>query len=299
MSQKITETLMSNPDTLDLFTEEQKKRFIQSTVAAIVKDEDATEMIQDNIKNYLFTDVNYKIRTEFNYDFELSMYLPKGYNILSNCDDYFYVQEKLFYKVKYLSEESNGAIGNDFSIGFVFDNKNLDNAFRDKKIDAELENCIFRESLDLKKEDVQYFLSLQKAELLEQFRSLFKLDVQIDNSAGEIHDVVINENAMIVKLHAQHKLDVQEHTVRIIFHMPKRWDSILEVAIVYPTKAPKISVSYPEDTMNVEMFSFLSKGEESSVEVAHEHKNGIYDISLNNEWIYPISGMVFTVNKME
>ena len=49
--------------------------------------------------------------------------------------------------------------------------------------------------------------------------------------------------------------------------------------------------------MDVEMFSFLSKGEESSLEVAHEHLNGIYDISLNSEWVYPISGMVFCPEK--
>lgn len=49
--------------------------------------------------------------------------------------------------------------------------------------------------------------------------------------------------------------------------------------------------------MDVDMFSFLSKGKESSLEVAHEHFNGIYDIALTNEWIYPISGMVFKVSR--
>jgi hypothetical protein len=45
------------------------------------------------------------------------------------------------------------------------------------------------------------------------------------------------------------------------------------------------------------MYAYLSKGKESSYEIAHEKKNGIYDISLNTEWIYPISGLVFFPEK--
>lgn len=49
----------------------------------------------------------------------------------------------------------------------------------------------------------------------------------------------------------------------------------------------------------VQEFHLEGKGEESSLEVAHEHLNGIYDISLSSEWIYPISGMVFCPEKKE
>lgn len=61
-----------------------------------------------------------------------------------------------------------------------------------------------------------------------------------------------------------HDITAKEHVVRIIFHMPRKWDSLLEIVLVDPTKAPKIFVSYQEDTMEVDMFSFLSKCEESS-----------------------------------
>lgn len=299
MSNKITETLMSNPETMDLFTEEQRKRFLHSTIESIVDDEDVTEMLTDNLKNYLMSDADYRIRTEFIYDFELDKDLPAAYNVLTDRDQYFYIQEKLHYKVKYLSDKSNNLDSNEIRIGFVFDNVNLDNVLRERKDDSEFDKCIFRESLNISQRDVEYLLSLQadRENLMSQFRSLFKLDVQVDGCKGQLTDVSVTGSGVLAKLHTEHDVTRKEHTVRIIFHMPKKWNSILEVAIVDPTKAPKISVSYPEDVMDINMFSFLSKGEESALEVAHEQQNGIYDIVLNNEWIYPISGMVFTIEK--
>lgn len=296
MSNHITETLMSNPEMLELFTLEQRKDFIYSTISSIVKEPDAVEMINDRLVNYLSANTEYRLRKEFDYDFELSESLPSAYGeILSNKEDYFYVQEKLHYKVKNLSRAANNTDTREIRIGFVFDNKSLDNVLREKGVDSDFDKCIFRESLDVKKEDIE---SLRAAVIdIEKFQKIFRLDLQIDSCKAKIMDVIVKEDGIVCKMFVEHDISAMEHSVRIIFHMPKRWDSILEVALVDPTKAPKISVSYPEDVMNVEMFSFLSKGEESSLEVAHEHLNGIYDIAINHEWIYPISGMVFSVNK--
>ena len=189
---------------------------------------------------------------------------------------------------------------NEVKIGFLFGNMNLDNVLRDRKDDSAFDNCIFRESLSITAEDIEYFFRLQKEkpeEMVNQFKALFKLDLQIDGFKGLIKSVEVNTVGILVKLHSDFDVNLMEHTVRIIFHMPMRWGSVLEVAIVDPTKAPKISLSYPEDVMDVDMYSFLSKGEESALEVAHEHQNGVYDIVLNTEWMYPISGMVFTVER--
>ena len=79
VSNKITETLMSTPETLELFTEVQRQNFINSTISSIVKDEDVTEMVCDNLKNYLMRDEPYQIRKEYNYDFELNSKLPQMY----------------------------------------------------------------------------------------------------------------------------------------------------------------------------------------------------------------------------
>lgn len=296
MSTKITETLMSNPETLDLFTEEQRKDFIISAATSIVKDPDAVGMITDNLKNYLNSNLCYRIRTSFNYDFELNGDLPSVYdNILADKKNYFYVQEKLYYKVKYLSESVNNTASETVKLGFIFDNINLDSALREKSEGDVFENCIFRESLDIKPEDLESLKDFIGSK--EAFQSIFKVDLQIDSFKAVLDSVTVYSQGIVCAFRSGHNTAAAEHTIRIIFHMPKVWDSLIEVALVDPVKAPKISVSYPEDIMDVDMYSFLSKGKESSLEVAHEHFNGIYDIAITSEWIYPISGMVFKVNR--
>ena len=78
--------------------------------------------------------------------------------------------------------------------------------------------------------------------------------------------------------------------------MPKRWGSVIEVALVDPTYAPKITLSYPRDKMSIEMYSFLNKSDNTSLKETHEQLNGVFDVSLN-EWVYPISGMIFKIEK--
>lgn len=296
MSSKITETLMSNPETMDLFTEEQRKDFIKSAVTSIIRDPDAVEMVTDNLKNYINSELNYRIRTSFDYNFELDDDLPAVLDgILGDKNDYFYMQEKLHYKVKYLSESVNNTNSDIVKIGFLFDNGALDAALREKSDGEVFEHCIFRESLDIKSEDLEKLKEAIKDK--EVFQRIFKLDLQIDSFKGTLERVDIYNGGIVCAFKVGHNINAAEHAIRIIFHIPKVWDSLIEVALVDPVKAPKISVSYPEDVMDVDMFSFLSKGKESSLEVAHEHLNGIYDIALTSEWIYPISGMVFKVNK--
>ena len=157
------------------------------------------------------------------------------------------------------------------------------------------ENCIFRESLDIKPEDLESLKDFIGSK--EAFQSIFKVDLQIDSFKAVLDSVTVYNQGIVCAFRSGHNTAAAEHTIRIIFHMPKVWDSLIEVALVDPVKAPKISVSYPEDIMDVDMYSFLSKGKESSLEVAHEHFNGIYDIAITSEWIYPISGMVFKVNR--
>ncbi len=296
MSDKITETLMSRPETLNSFTLSQRKNFIKSTIESIAEDADNADMINGSLNNYLYKDNDYRIRTAFDYSFELDNSLPLIYNeIFENAEDYFYVQEKLYYTVKYLSPKANNMKSNIVKIGFLFDNKSLDKALREKKNTELFDQCIFREILDIKPEDLERLKSVTSDK--EMFMRLFKVDIQVDRFRGVLEDVIVCNEGMVCFFNVDYDCNVNVHAIRIIFHMPKRWGSILEVALVDPVKAPRISLSYPDDTMVVDMFSFLSKGEESSLEVAHEHLNGIYDIAINSEWIYPISGIIFSINK--
>lgn len=299
MSQHILETLMANPEALDLFTSEQKNSFMEASIKSIVEDDDATEMINNNIQNYLKGSMGYRIRTHFDYKFEIYNTLPTAYDWFEDKSKYFYVQEILNYEVKYLKEEANNINSDEVKIGFVFDNKSLDTVLRQKKNDADFDKCIFREELDISREDLEKLREMSDEEFQQKFVEMFKVDVQINRCSGKLTQVSLKDTGIIATYKVCLDVNATKHFARIIFHMPKLWGTLLEVALVDPTKAPKITVSYPEDIMDVEMISFLSKGEESSLEVAHEQNNGIYDIALNTEWIYPISGMVFSVSKKE
>ena len=298
MSNKITETLMSNPDTLSLFTEEQKKNFISNTISSIVCDEDLTDMVNSSFSKYLYSNANYKIKTEFNYNIEIYKDLPAAYNeIMDDKGKYFYVQEKLYYNVRDFSANNTIAKSNIVKIGFLFDCASLDSSLRDRSDDYDFGDCIFRESLDMTTDDMNRLKEAIKD--VQMFKKLFKLDLQIDSYKGNLEEVVVKDNGLICLFSIPENIKFGENSIRIIFHMPKLLGTLIEVAIVDPTKSPKISLSYPEDDMKVEMFPFINKGIETSVNQTHEYMNGIYDITIDDEWIYPISGIIFTVEKME
>lgn len=255
-------------------------------------------MINDNLKNYLIRGSHYQIRKEYIYDYELDVNLPYVYRKnFAHAQDYFYIQEKLRYRIKCLFPNENNINKEFIKIGFVYDNQDLDSALREKKAIKEFSECIFRENIDIVKEDIEKLKSIVSDQ--EKMQQLFKLNIQIDSCKGTLIETISYNEGFICVFKVGHDINIDEHVVRIIFHMPRRWDSLFEIAIVDPTKAPKISVSYAEDMMDVDMFSFLSKAEESSLEAAHEHLNGIFDISINNDWIYPISGVIFRVRKKD
>ena len=297
MTKNIMQALMARPETLNTFTQEQKNLFIVSTIKSSLNDEDCVEMVSNQCLSYL-NHPNYdKIRLNFDYKFEIYKKLPTSYNWLKNINDYYCVREILGYKVRYKSNSAKKVKENTIFVGFLFNNSMLDSVFREISDDSNFNYCIFRENLDINSEDIEYLSTLSSEELLNIFSETFKFDIQVDQHKGKLKEVNINSFGILAKFNVTYDGAANENSIRIIFHMPKQYGSILQASITDPTKAPKITVSYSDEDFNVNMYPFLSKGIESSYEVAHEQKNGIYDISLNTEWIYPISGIVFTIEK--
>lgn len=287
---------------IDTYSEAQKRLFVENNVDLIVNDEDAADMIKNYLKHYMLGNNDCRIRTNFSYSFELRDTLPDVFECLIHKDEYFYVQETLTYEVKYLIPEMNNVDSSIIRIGFAYDNRNLDKFLRDSQKNQAgdpINNCIFRESLDIDQEDIQFFESLSPEELKKIFSKMFRPHLTIDRSSGELIQVTATDYGIVAEFKMEHDQTAQKHTIDIIFHMPKRWGGILEVALVEPTKHPKISLSYQEDSMEVEMYSFLDKGEDSAYENTHENENGVYRILLNNEWVYPVSGVIFTINKLK
>ena len=323
ISEQILDTLMYHPEAMELYENEQKKVFVNAFIGSIVNDKDAADMIENHLETYLLTPEDFKqksyltagdcrLKTAFSYRFVLETERTQAFQALRTDvahDPYFYVQEELNYTVKYLDPKGNNMNSEFVKIGLIYDNGGLDAFLRGSKNGEEREvfkNCIFREILDIDAEDKALFKELQdqdhQAELRALAHRMFRPHITIDRTKGELYDVQVGsfkgrDYGLLFTFKVAHDQTLTEHDVSLIFHMPKRWDSIIEVALVEPTKDPQISISYNEDAMDVEMYSFLNKGDASSYDNTLEEENGVYSIALSNEWVYPMSGVVFFVRK--
>ena len=323
ISEQILDTLMYHPEAMELYENDQKKVFVNAFIGSIVSDPDAAEMIENHLDTYLLTPDDFKqktdltaadcrIKTAFSYRFVLETERTQAFGALRTDaaeDPYFYVQEELNYTVKYLDQKGNNMNSEFVRIGLIYDNAGLDAFLRESKNGEELEvfkNCIFREILDIEPEDRAIFKELQDQDHKDELRNLahrmFRPHIAIDRTKGELYDVKVGsfkgrDYGLLFTFKVAHDRTAAEHDISLIFHMPKRWDSIIEVALVEPTKDPQISISYNEDAMDVEMYSFLNRGDASSYDNTLEEENGVYSIALSNEWVYPISGTVFFVRK--
>ena len=323
ISEQILDTLMYHPEAMELYENDQKKVFVNAFIRSIVEDPDAAEMLKNHLGTYLLTKEDFKqkaslsagdcrIKTAFSYRFVLETERTLAFQALrtdAERDPYFYVQEELNYTVKYLDPKGNNMNSEFVKIGLIYDNGGLDAFLRSSKNGEEREvfkNCIFREILDIVPEDKAIFHELQgsdrSGELLKLAHRMFRPHLTIDRTKGELYNVEVGnykgrDYGLLFTFKVAHDQTASEHDVSLIFHMPKRWDSIIEVALVEPTKDPQISISYNEDAMDVEMYSFLNKGDASSYDNTLEEENGVYSIALSNEWVYPMSGSVFFVRK--
>ena len=78
--------------------------------------------------------------------------------------------------------------------------------------------------------------------------------------------------------------------------MPRVWNSIFEVTLIDPTREPHIKLKYIPNTMEVTMYSYLNK-ENNSNSGALIQRAGLYDVAIKDEWIYPKSGVVYNIKK--
>ncbi len=283
ISEQILDTMMYHPEALELYENDQKKVFVNAFIGSIVSDPDAVDMINNHLNNYLLTDKDLserkdisekdcRIRTAFSYSFILETERTVAFGqlrapIVDGIDPYFYVQEEIDYNVKYLAPKGNYTDRSEVKIGFIYDNAALDRFLRGNKSeenDELLKNCLFRESLDIEDSDKEMFfeMSKDKEALTALVKKMFRPNLMIDRIKGEISDVrVIPESGILVTFHVGHDVEATEHYIKIVFHIPKRWNSEVEVALVEPTKGPRISMSYNEDEMDFEKYTFINKGE--------------------------------------
>ena len=324
VSEQLLDTLMGHPEVIRKYEDAQKKNFVRTIVESTAVDPDAAEMIQSHLNGFLLTKNDFanekktvsprdcRIRPEFSYHFVLDTVRSESFKELAPLeedarDPYFYVQEVLHYKVRYLDPKGKNLKSKTVSMALVYDWQTLDKYLRENP-----HGCIFREYLDIEDADKNLFRQAKNnpSELLRLVQEMFRPCLVIDGKKGELKDVsVVPESTtanqplknrdcgLLLSFEVDHDPAAMEHDIHIVFHEPKKWNDVLEVVLVEPTKAPKIWLSYEEDKMSVEMFPFLGKGDGSSYDNAHEPKNGVYGISIADEWVFPRSGVAFLVKR--
>ena len=167
MTEQITQTLMSNPQAIDLFDEQPKKEFVRATIQTLVGEEEC-EMVYGVVEPYLSQ--HYNIRRFFRYSITLRDYTD---NSLFPADRYLRVYEYLKYKKHYIGDNT---LGRQFQIGFFVDNGELD-----KELHGQ--SYLFRENLTLDPDQLQTLIAWSDEEKRRFVEKDMSLRVFIDDIA--------------------------------------------------------------------------------------------------------------------
>ena len=301
-SQQIAKTLMGDPETMDAFSEEDKKAFLKSTLVSMLRDDDAVDLLTTNMGKYFDGAKSARIRKAFDYIITVEDKLTPDYETYDfpglKENRYFLLDEEFKFTVKYLSGHDANFSGDHVCLGFAYDKRSLDAGLLEDGKDADFSKCIFNEDLVVTPEAIKYINNIPNDEVTSVINDLFVPTLWVDGDGGREEDLVEVErkqNGLIFKFKLEYDKTRMEHDVRIYFKMPRLWDHIFEVTLVDPTKNPHIKLKYKSD-MDVTMYSYLNKEDQSNAG-AFVKRADLYEISIKDEWVYPKSGALFHIRK--
>lgn len=301
-SQQIAKTLMGDPETMDAFSEEDKKAFLKSTLVSMLRDDDAVDLLTTNMGKYFDGAKSARIRKAFDYIITIEDKLTPDYETYDfpglKENMYFLLDEEFKFTVKYLSGNDANFSGDYVCLGFAYDKRSLDSGLLEDGKDADFSKCIFNEDLVVTPEAIKYINSVPNDEVTAVINALFVPTLWVDGDGGREEDLVEVErkqNGLIFKFKLEYDKTRMEHDVRIYFKMPRLWEHIFEVTLVDPTKNPHIKLKYKSD-MDVTMYSYLNKEDQSNAG-AFVKRADLYEISIKDEWVYPKSGVLFHIRR--
>ena len=229
----------------------------------------------------------YNIRTKFRYEIEIDDgFRFRGIDI--DEEKYYELSETFSYSKKFLK----GAPDKVFWLSFVTNLDELDSALRD-------ENFFFSENLLMDREDVKLLSALSDEEKEEFYLSTMRAKINVNGSVLSPMKVLIDESGVFAKYEMTDELLASSDTfdVKIRFRIPQRdGDGYFFASISEPTYSPFIRFSYPEDLYELTMIPFLNR----SV-TAKDTKifDGVRELSVENEWVLPVSGAIFLIKKIK
>lgn len=282
MSEQITSTLMSNPETIDQFDEETKRNFLNATIGSLVTHgESEAEMARNSVIPYLSG--NHNLKKYFSYHITLR---DEAVSPLFESKDYFSINEKLGFEKHFLAAEPLGEL---FSVGFFTSNSELDKNLRGQSF-------LFREGLTIRKEELDALISMSAEEKMNFVLHDMSLMVYIGHKRCEINKVSITQDGILVEFRAAQPIETTAY-FEIAFCMPRlSSEKIFLAAVTEPTYSVNIRFDYPRSAYKVDMYPFFNDVEDARVEDANWGV-GVCDINLRDKWVYPMSGVVFRIEE--
>jgi hypothetical protein len=292
ISERMIETLTGNPEMMDTFEKDIRKRFIKKTIESLVNnsqvDKERSEMVYDVIEPYIKENA-YHIRKNFLYEINLRKYTPDdiGYGIFPS-EHYYVVEELISYK-KILSSIPKPI--SEFKIGFFVEVEELEKELRGQKY-------LFRESLKIREEELEKLKSYTDQEKITFITECLNLQVLIDDRETTISQVSFGHYGrafgISVDLISKTPIVANEFKVEIAFSMPQlKKRSELLVSIPEPTFSPTIRFKYIPAVSKITTYDFL-KNEIKPVDSIKGR------ININSEgWIYPVKGVIFIIEDNE
>lgn len=281
ISEQITSTLMSDPDTIQLFEDRVKSDFLKATISAMAKQgTDESNVAMHAIQPYLQS--RFDFRKNFQYFIDVRDYPDDA---IFQGDAYLRVSEELHY-TKQLA--ASASFAQTFKIGMFIENEMLDKHLRKNEY-------LMREALNIRPSEMQKLLQLtpnkQKAYILDTL----KVQAYVNNISCKVTDARITENGIEVSFLSSHSTNEKEYKIDLTFCMPQSKEhTTFLVSIPEPTYSPNIRFSFPEN-MQATMFPFFNDLEDAVVEQA-QRGLGSCNISISEKWVYPVSGAVFLLH---
>lgn len=284
ISEQITSTLMSNPETIALFDNDAKRSFLNTTIATITPHgKDEANMAMGAIAPYIESKFN--LRKHFDYNISLWNYPSPS---ILNHQDYMMVSETLRYEKQFIS---TNILPSTFKIGFFTQNTDLDKHLRKNEY-------LVRESLVIYPDDLEKLIHLSDEEKIAFVKDEMALKAFIDHGLCTITDVSITEIGIDVTLFSTHNLNSNTIYVDVAFCMPQKKDNaVFLVAVTEPTYEVDVRLTYARNEYKVQMYPFFNDLDDALVDEV-DRGVGTCDIHIRDKWVYPMSGIVFTITSL-
>ena len=173
---------------------------------------------------------------------------------------------------------------NEYWLSFVRDLDQIDESLRN-------ENYIFSENLLMDEDDLRIIAGLSADEQRMFYTKQMRVRFNLNGKILEPKELIFNKTGIFAKYEINDYSDSTVLDVKIAFAIPQRkMSSYFFASISDPTYSPHIVFSYPEEEINVEMISFMNRNITTTNAKVFD---GLREITMENEWVIPMSGVVF------